>query len=143
MILNVVRDVFTEKSTIGKLFVDGVFQCYTLEDVVREYPDTGAGFEIAFEKVQGRTAIPRGQYEVVLVESPKYGKIMPRLLRVPMYQGILIHSGNDDEDTEGCLLVGNKKAKDVIYESRDAYNNLFEILEAADYRQETVLINIQ
>lgn len=59
MNLLLLRNVFTDKSTIGDLLVYSNFFCYTLEDVVRK-PD---------EKIPGETAIPTGKYEVVLSMS--------------------------------------------------------------------------
>lgn len=112
-IIRVKRTVFTEKSTIGELYMpDGAFQCFTLEDTVRDH------------KIPGQTAIPAGTYELVVTFSPRYQKPMPRLLDVPFYQGILIHNGNTPEHSEGCLLVGRKKGVDCIQESILAFEEL-------------------
>jgi hypothetical protein len=107
------RTIATDKSTIGELFVDGVFECFTLEDVVRDV------------KIFGETAIPAGTYEVILNHSPRFGKIMPRLLEVPNFTGILIHKGNTPENTHGCILVGKDRTEDRILHSTEAYNTLF------------------
>ena len=72
----------TEKSTIGELYVNGKFECYTLEDVERK------------EKVFGETAIDKGTYQVVVTYSNAFKQNMPLLLNVPKFQGIRIHSGN-------------------------------------------------
>ena len=85
------------KACTGDLYIDGVFFCHTLEDEVR-----GIGI-----KVQDKTAIPEGVYKVIVNLSPKFGKMMPRLLEVPLFTGILIHSGNSVIDTCGCILVGD------------------------------------
>src|SRR4051812_23330870 len=77
------------------LYVDGVLECYTLEDLVRAGP-----------KVYGRTAIPEGRYKLALVKSPHFGDDTLAVLNVPGYDDIRIHGGNKPEDTLGCLLVG-------------------------------------
>jgi len=92
------------KTTFGRMTVDGVFQCYTLEDAIREVP----GVPVEEWKVPGVTAIPQGMYRVGLVNSPKFGPNTLTLADVPGFQYIRIHAGNDDSDTEGCLLVGTK-----------------------------------
>lgn len=94
-------------TTLGQLFVvedgmDPVFFCFTLEDEMRELGPHGEG------KVFGATAIPAGTYEVVVTFSPKFKKQLPRLLNVPFFSGILMHSGNTDADTMGCILVGDE-----------------------------------
>jgi hypothetical protein len=85
----------TNRRTRGSLFFAGELECAILEDEVRA-PGV---------KVQNQTAIPAGRYQVVMNWSPKFEKIMPRLLKVPMFDGILIHPGNDEADTAGCLLT--------------------------------------
>ena len=113
-LLRVKRTELTDKATMGELYLpDGAFHSYTLEDPVRDH------------KIAGKTAIPSGTYEVVVAWSSRYQKPMPRLLDVPFYQGILIHSGNTPEHTHGCLLVGRKKAQDAIFESILAFEDLF------------------
>lgn len=115
--INLRRTTFTDRTTIGELYMpDGLFFCHTLEDVIRPY------------KIPGKTAIPSGKYEVVCSWSNRYQRIMPRLLNVPFYQGILIHWGNTEAHTEGCILVGRRKAENVVYESRLAFDELFPIL---------------
>lgn len=122
MEISVKRRWFNEKATIGELFLDGdiLRQCYTLEDPVRDV------------KIQGETAIPEGTYEIILNYSNRFKRIMPRLLSVPNYSGVLIHSGNTPEQTEGCLLVGRIIVnKEFIGESRGAFNDLYAKLEEA------------
>jgi len=104
MNLKLVRHWFGEKNTVGELFIDDTFECYILEDKVRELP----GIPVEQWKIKGQTAIPYGTYEVVITLSPKYRKPMPLLLDVPGFVGIRIHPGNTDVDTEGCLLTGQE-----------------------------------
>lgn len=125
MLLEVERKYFTEHSTIGELHIvkDDIkyFQCFVLEDRIRK----------AGVKVKGETAIPTGKYEVVLAFSPKNQKDMPLLLEVPGFTGILIHIGNKDKDTEGCLLVGQVRGVDAVYQSTAAFAQLFSLIKVA------------
>jgi len=114
MNLTLYRKWFTDISTTGVLFIDGEFFCYTLEDKVRE------------GKVYGKTAIPYGEYDVVVTYSPRFQKNMPLLKNVPNFEGVRIHTGNTANDTEGCILVGKSKGYDFIGGSRNAFNELME-----------------
>ena len=103
---------------------------HTLEDTCRNH------------KVLHETAIPPGRYEVVLTNSPKYKRVMPRLLNVPNYEGILIHWGNESGHTDGCILVGeyNPEKPDWISSSRRTFDKLFESL--VNVKEENIWINI-
>ena len=114
-----IRDQFTDKSTIGKLYIDNLFYCHTLEDVVRD------------EKIKHETAIPYGKYEVVVNWSNRFKRQMPLLINVPNFEGIRIHSGNTDKDTSGCILLGETRSKDFIGQSRLAYNRFLKDLQTA------------
>lgn len=120
MLLTLEREIFTEQSTVGSLSLDGAFECFTLEDVVREGP-----------KVYGKTAIPYGRYEIAINYSNRFRRLMPLLLRVPGFEGIRIHCGNTAEDTEGCILVGSYREEDYVGNSRAAYAILFPKLSRA------------
>lgn len=110
--LKLVRKWFTENSTIGELYVDGVFQCFILEDVVRGV------------KIPGETAIPAGRYEVRITFSERFQRELPILVAVPGYVGIRIHGGNTKKDTKGCLLTGTVTAIDYVGESLKALEAL-------------------
>lgn len=109
----------TNTSTIGELLIDGVFECYTLEDVEREV------------KVKSETAIPKGTYKVIINQSNRFKRLLPLLLDVPNFEGVRIHSGNSNYDTEGCILVGQTRGKDYIGKSRKAFDKLFKKMQAA------------
>jgi hypothetical protein len=100
------RTEFFEKSTLGHLFVDDGFECWTLEDAVRPMGPDGSG------KVFGATAISSGTYKVTIDFSQKFQKNMIHILDVPWFTGIRIHSGNTDLNTEGCVLVGQERLGD-------------------------------
>ncbi len=102
---------------IGKLYIDGVFECFTLEDLERTH------------KLEGETAIPCRTYQVVIDQSQRFGRIMPHLLEVPGFSGIRIHSGNTDKDTEGCILVGLHAGPGYLEKSHLAFDSLFTKLE--------------
>jgi hypothetical protein len=109
----------TEHSTIGELYVDGKFECYTLEDVEREV------------KIKSETAIPKGTYIVGITLSNRFKKLLPILLNVPNFEGVRIHSGNTNHDTEGCILVGTTRSNDFIGNSRLAFEKLFKKMQLA------------
>ena len=132
MILNLVRDTFTDKTTIGKLYIDGIYYCETLEDTVR-----ANGI-----KVYGETAIPIGTYEMVINFSEKFQRPMIQIMDVPGFQGIRIHSGNKAEDTEGCILVGTSHVKDWINGSIKAYKPLFSKIDTAFSAGDKITITI-
>lgn len=89
-------------TTFGDLFFKGVYECHTLEDAIREIP----GRPVAEWKIQNKTAITAGRYELVLEDSPRFGKDTLTLVGVIGFKYIRIHGGNDDADTDGCIIVG-------------------------------------
>ena len=119
MKLHVKRLHKTDNSTIGELTIDGIFQCYTLEDVEREV------------KIKSETAIPKGTYKVIINKSNRFKRLLPLLLDVKGFEGIRIHSGNTNHDTEGCILVGETRGKDFVGKSRKAFDKLFEKMKKA------------
>lgn len=141
MELKLIRQIFTDNSTVGTLYINGEKQCYTLEDLDRELNDGMNEHEITQKKVYGKTAIPYGKYEVVITYSNNFKQYMPLLLGVKGFSGIRIHSGNTDADSLGCILVGNSIQKDFIGESRKAYQTLFAKLQKA-VKQEKIFIEI-
>ena len=115
------RKVFTSSSTIGELFLNDQFECFTLEDRVRP-PGV---------KIPGQTAIGEGTYEVIITLSQRFKRDLPLLLNVPNFEGIRIHTGNTSADTEGCILVGTTEQPDMILKSRIAFNALFPKIQDA------------
>jgi hypothetical protein len=139
MELTLVRELSTEESTPGTLSVNEVFECFTLEDVVREVP----GLQVAAWKIASRTAIPVGTYNVVIDFSQRFGREMPHVLNVEGFDGIRIHSGNTSADTEGCILLGQaQNGSDEVIDSHAAYNAFFPKLQAAINSGERVSITI-
>jgi hypothetical protein len=131
MNLQIKRTNFTDKSTVGELYVNDEFFCYTLEDVVRE------------EKIKNETAIPAGEYEITITYSPRFKRYLPLLHDVPNFSGVRIHPGNTANDTEGCILVGMTKSTDFIGRSREAFNKLYPMLVHASQQGEKLILNIK
>lgn len=119
MVITVKRLYKTENSTIGELLIDGVFECFTLEDKERPV------------KIKGETAIPKGTYRVIINESNRFKRLLPLLIDVPNFEGVRIHAGNSNHDTEGCILVGQTRNKNYIGQSRKAFDKLFKKMQAA------------
>lgn len=130
------RTTYTDKSTIGKLYINGVFQCFTLEDKDRQLEQ-----DIS-KKVYGESAIPRGTYQVVITYSKRFRTELPLLVDVKGFEGIRIHPGNFSVDTEGCILVGSGTAPDRLFNSRAAFNALFQRLEVAYAKGEEITIEV-
>ena len=141
MELDLIRRPTQGKATIGDLSIDGAFECYTLEDVVRP---TG-------EKVYGETAIPPGRYQVVITRSNRFSAIaghdvyLPILLNVPGFEGVRIHGGNKPQDTEGCILVGQQVGQDEesILHSQAALKPLQVKIQTALSNAEEVWVTIE
>lgn len=120
MRLHLQREPTTNAKTFGSLYINGLWQCWTLEDAIRP------------SKIPKQTAIPSGTYSVVLTESNRFKRILPLLLSVPGYEGVRMHSGNTIEDTEGCILVGTVREDARILNSRVALDALMLELRTAD-----------
>lgn len=139
MKIRVERTDCNKNCTIGELTIDGAFECYTLEDTVREKD----GVPVKEWKVYGDTAIPRGTYNVVITLSNRFKRDLPLLESVEGFSGIRIHPGNTTADTEGCILVGRGRTdRDRITESRAAFNELFAKIKQALDDGDTVTLEI-
>lgn len=121
MKLKLHRIYFGETYTIGRLYIDDVYFCDTLED---KYRDLGKE-----AKVYGKTCIPFGVYRIIITYSPKFARRLPLLVNVPCFDSIRIHSGNTSEDTEGCILIGENKEKGKVINSRATMLKLMTILD--------------
>lgn len=149
MELEVLRFSSQKDSTNGLLFnITGgkrTFVCYTLEDEHRD------------KKVKHETRIPQGTYQIKLRTwggfhskySRRFADVhvgMLEITDVPNFTDILIHGGNTDEDTSGCLLVGNSQKNNIqasngfIGESIEAYLELYKQVKEALLRKESVTI---
>ena len=114
------RFEYAKTYTVGKLYINGTFYCYTLEDTVRPKG----------EKIDGQTAIPTGTYPVIIDVSNRFKRRLPHVLNVPGFEGIRIHTGNSSADTQGCILLGSTwGGKDFIANSKAAFDPLFAKME--------------
>lgn len=143
--------------TIGRLYVNGVMLCNTLEPQdfgLRNDAKAGAvGSEeyvraqrealmMKAQKGKGKVAIPAGHYEVVMVMSQKFGARRLCLKDVPGFSGILIHEGNTKKDTQGCILVGTNSQRGMVTESRKALGNLNSMVLKAMEQGEKVVVQV-
>lgn len=136
MELLVQREPSINGTTFGKLYVNGHYQCETLEDQIREVPYR----PVSEWKVDGATAIPAGLYHVAITFSNRFQRDMPLVEGVEGFSGIRIHPGNTSADTAGCLLVGTARAGSTITNSRAAFTSLFIMIDAAIESGESVSI---
>ncbi len=147
MKLDVIRTQFGADATNGMLFINGVFECFTLEDEVRDV------------KVYGETAIPKGTYNIEFrkeggfhnrysarYKNAHYG--MLEIKNIPNFKWVLFHSGNTDENSAGCILVGDTQqdldvSKDgFIGASRNAYKKMYEKIAVPMVNGEKVTLTI-
>jgi hypothetical protein len=126
------RNKFLDDRTLGELYIDGVYFCKTLEDKVRP------------QKIQNETAIPAGTYNVIVNESPKFKRFLPRLLDVPNFSGVLIHAGNTPADTQGCVLVGESyTSNNDLFKSKIYEEKLVEILQKNGNKHSIEIVEIK
>lgn len=121
--------------TIGKMYINGVYTCDTIEDTVRDFGVNGEG------KVKGQTAIPTGTYKVIMTYSNRFKKQLPLLVGVPYFEGVRIHSGNTEADTEGCILCGKNTEVGKVTSSR-VYTEIVirQIVEALKKEEVTITV---
>lgn len=154
MELKVKRKAFEKDYTIGKLYIDGVAFCDTLEDTDRGLTQDMPLEEIKNKKIYGKTAIPKGTYDIDMnTISPKfkdrswakpYGGKLPRLLNVPGYEGILIHPLNTAAESLGCIGVGKNSIKGMITDSTRTFHTLMsKFLLPAKVQGERITITIE
>ena len=146
MKLTVVRTQFGTDATNGLLFINGIFECYTLEDQYQAV------------KVMHETCIPEGTYNIKFrktggfhakyserYKNAHYG--MLHIQDVPNFTYILIHTGNSDEHTSGCLIVGETQqdldiSKDgFIGSSTVAYKKMYAKVASQLLQGKKVTIN--
>ena len=124
MKLKVVREIKNDVCTIGSLFINDVFFCYTLEDKDRGLKQSDSLLFIQAKKIFGLTAIPSGFYKLTVNQSPKFKRMLPRILDIKGFSGVLLHRGNSANDSLGCILLGYKKGDNSIFESTKAETDL-------------------
>lgn len=140
MIILLEREPSGATCTIGNLIIDNAWACYTLEDLVREVDDE----PVENWKIKGTTAIPAGTYQVRVTYSNRFKRPLPLLVGVPGFEGIRIHPGNTDADTEGCILPGTRIAPhgEALEQSRAAFDRVFAAIEVAETAGEEVWLTV-
>jgi hypothetical protein len=150
MKLTVKRFADNGDTTLGILFVDNVFECFTVEDEERSV------------KKRGETRVPEGTYDIKLRKvggyhnkySSRYKNMHKGMLCIHnkpnwilenngmSFQYILIHTGNTDEHTAGCLLVNDAVSGKTFTgsSSRDAYVDLYpKVVKAIENGEEVTI----
>jgi len=132
MKLRLERNWLIGDTTTGKLYINGKFFCYTLEDKIRN------------EKIYGETAIPYGLYDVDRTWSPHFKIKMPLIKNVPNFEGIRIHKGTTAQDSSGCLLVAKSLSEDKqrLINSKIAFDDLDNKITEAIKSGEKITIDI-
>lgn len=133
--LTLTRTSRKEGHTLGILHQEGELLCYTLEPQWRDLKHE--------EKVKGKTAIPEGTYRIRLLPSRKFKRMMPYLMDVPHFTGVMIHPGNRVTDTKGCILVGERDGHDTLKHSRLTFNKVYALIAKAEQSGESVEIKIE
>jgi len=132
-------------STIGAMYINGELECFTLEDTYHE------------TKIPGETRIPEGTYEIKLRNeggmTKKYASRYPfhkgmlHLQNVDNFKWVYIHTGNNEDHTEGCILVGNSVSctpgAQHVGASVLAYKRIYPKIAKAIEKGETVTIEVK
>lgn len=152
MKLTIKRTITRNSYTLGKLYIDGVYFCDTLEDKDRELTQNMSVEQIKSMKVPGETAIPKGTYRVTLdVVSPKFSKYpfymqtcggkLPRLIDVKGYEGVLIHIADGpkrDSLVQGCIGIGNLSAEEYLMNGKKVFIELYNKLKGNNIELEII-----
>ena len=152
MKLTIKRIITRNSYTLGKLYVDGVYFCDTLEDRDRGLTQNMSVEQIKSIKVPGETAIPKGTYRVTLdVVSPKFSKYpfymqtcegkLPRLIDVKGYEGVLIHVADGpkrDSLLQGCIGIGNLSAEEYLMNGKKVFVELYNKLKGNNIELEII-----
>ena len=152
MKLTIKRTITKNNYTLGKLYVDGVYFCDTLEDRDRGLTQNMSVEQIKSIKVPGETAIPKGTYKVTLdVVSPKFSKYpfymqtcggkLPRLIDVKGYEGVLIHVADGpkrDSLVQGCIGIGNLSAEEYLMNGKKVFIELYNKLKGNNIELEII-----
>lgn len=152
MKLTIKRTITRNNYTLGKLYVDGVYFCDTLEDRDRGLTQNMSVEQIKSIKVPGETAIPKGTYKVTLdVVSPKFSKYpfymqtcegkLPRLIDVKDYEGVLIHVADGPKRNslvQGCIGIGNLSAEEYLMNGKKVFIELYNKLKGNNIELEII-----
>lgn len=152
MKLTIKRIITRNNYTLGKLYIDGVYFCDTLEDRDIGLTQNMSVEQIKSIKVPGETAIPKGTYKVTLdVVSPKFSKYpfymqtcegkLPRLIDVKGYEGVLIHVADGpkrDSLVQGCIGIGNLSSEEYLMNGKKVFIELYNKLKGNNIELEII-----
>lgn len=134
------RDLSHRETTFGELFIDNVHECLTLEDQVREpigwkgniatWDADNLAKGVAKWKVPHETAIPSGRFRLTLEDSNRFGVNTLTINNVPGFSSIRMHGGTDIDDTEGCVLVGDRQNRLTMMISGAKFDHVLDMLKA-------------
>lgn len=136
------RVALRDTYTIGKLYIDGVYFCDTVEDKVRDLNKDGDLEDAGETKIYAETAIPYGVYKVIVNKSPKFKRLLPRLLNVKHFEGILIHRGSSAKSSAGCIIVGKNTIVGKVTDSEKYELELVKLLLEVQNKEEKITIKI-
>lgn len=130
------RKEYGDDSTVADLYLDGVWECATMEP---EIPVNG-------KALSGPVCIPPGTYDVLITWSPKFKRRLPLIINVPGRDGVRFHPGNKPDDTAGCVMTGEKvihvAGVPFLTHSSDAFERFFARLDAAELRGEKNILEV-
>lgn len=143
----IIRVAEGKQSTLSHLYIDGIFQCFLLEDKIRQV------------KIKSQTAIPTGEFHLVVNTwggmNKKYANTFHDIHRgmieiegLPTFDAVYIHVGNTITQTAGCPLVGlswiKKDGDFQVLQSREAYKMVYpKLLKISQGKDKSILIENQ
>ena len=127
------RTTHNINSTEGKLYVNGIFFCYTIEDVIRARP----GEWKKELKVYSKTAIPYGVYPILVTWSNRFKRMLTGVFDVPDFSGIRVHNGSSELSSAGCIIVSYKSDNehDKLINEKSAMNDLCVLIKAVQEKE--------
>lgn len=129
MKITIERKYKKENYTIGKLYIDGIYFCDTLEDKDRNLDSSMSLEDILAKKVYGETAIPYGTYECEITYSPKFKRDLLLIKNVKGFEGIRVHNGSFATDSLGCVLIGRNTHVGMLSESKKTLEAFMKRIE--------------
>jgi hypothetical protein len=131
-----IRPATGEAYTLGRMYCNGVFYCFTCEDEDRK-------LEFGGVKVKTRTAIPRGRYHLTASFSNRFQKELPYVEEVPQFEGVRMHGGNRAEDSEGCLLLGQVRTSTGVAKCADTVAEVTRRINEAEDEGRLVILEVK
>lgn len=139
---------------VGRMSIDGVTICNTMEDTDRGLDDGMQDWQIRNKKIPNMTAIPTGRYKIDMdTVSPKFSKYpfymevcqgkLPRLKNVKGFEGILLHCGADHSNSSGCILLGLNKVRGKLTDTKETFKKVYAMMKEAHNKGETIHITIE